>query len=98
MSEDEDDPKEKVEPTVRYLQKLGPTHLAVILDASRWVFEQDVASGLQVSSEVYFCVSCADALMAVDLLRGLRGSRVPPPSRCHGASRRRWTRRLHQVP
>ncbi|KAJ8293712.1 Vam6/Vps39-like protein [Rhodotorula toruloides] len=48
MSEDEDDPKEKVEPTVRYLQKLGPTHLAVILDASRWVFEQDVASGLQI--------------------------------------------------
>uniref|UniRef100_A0A0K3CJ75 BY PROTMAP: gi/342319407/gb/EGU11356.1/ Rab guanyl-nucleotide exchange factor [Rhodotorula glutinis ATCC 204091] n=1 Tax=Rhodotorula toruloides TaxID=5286 RepID=A0A0K3CJ75_RHOTO len=48
MSEDEDDPEEKVEPTVRYLQKLGPTHLAVILDASRWVFEQDVESGLQI--------------------------------------------------
>ncbi|GEM08903.1 rab guanyl-nucleotide exchange factor [Rhodotorula toruloides] len=48
MSEDEEDPKEKVEPTVRYLQKLGPTHLAVILDASRWVFKQDVESGLQI--------------------------------------------------
>jgi len=48
MSEDEDDPEEKVGPTVRYLQKLGADHLEVILDASTWVFEQDKEAGLQV--------------------------------------------------
>jgi hypothetical protein len=48
MSAEEDDPEEKVGPTVRYLQKLGAEHLAVILDASRWVFAQDTEAGLQV--------------------------------------------------
>ena len=48
MSSEEDDPEEKVGPTVRYLQKLGAEHLAVILDASRWVFAQDTDAGLQV--------------------------------------------------
>ncbi|GAA5832662.1 hypothetical protein JCM11251_001402 [Rhodosporidiobolus azoricus] len=48
MSEDEDDPEEKVDPTVRYLQKLGPEHVEVIYDASRWVFEQDKNAGLQI--------------------------------------------------
>lgn len=48
MSAEEDDPEEKVGPTVRYLQKLGAEHLAVILDASRWVFAQDTEAGLEV--------------------------------------------------
>ncbi|GAA5890028.1 hypothetical protein JCM6882_009206 [Rhodosporidiobolus microsporus] len=48
MSEDEDDPEEKVDPTVRYLQKLGSEHVEVIYDASRWVFEQDKQAGLQI--------------------------------------------------
>lgn len=48
MSAEETDPEEKVGPTVRYLQKLGAEHLAVILDASRWVFAQDPEAGLQV--------------------------------------------------
>ncbi|GAA6050759.1 hypothetical protein JCM3770_006612 [Rhodotorula araucariae] len=48
MSEDEDDPEEKVGPTVRYLQKLGADHVDVIFGASKWVFEQDSAAGLQI--------------------------------------------------
>ncbi|GJN90166.1 hypothetical protein Rhopal_003165-T1 [Rhodotorula paludigena] len=48
MREDEDDVDEKVGPTVRYLQKLGADHLSVILESSRWVFEQDQAAGLQI--------------------------------------------------
>ncbi|GAA5987416.1 hypothetical protein JCM10908_001946 [Rhodotorula pacifica] len=48
MSAEEDDPEEKVGPTVRYLQKLGADHLAVILEASRWVFAQDTEAGLQI--------------------------------------------------
>ncbi|BGP41330.1 Vacuolar morphoproteinsis protein 6 [Rhodotorula kratochvilovae] len=48
MSEDEDDPEEKVGPTVRYLQKLGADHVEVIFEASKWVFEQDSTAGLQI--------------------------------------------------
>ncbi|GAA5999473.1 Vam6p [Rhodotorula paludigena] len=48
MSGDEDDVDEKVGPTVRYLQKLGADHLSVILESSKWVFEQDHAAGLQI--------------------------------------------------
>ena len=49
MSDDEDDPEEKLGDTVRYLQKLGPDHLDVILEASKWVFQQDKRAGLEVS-------------------------------------------------
>ncbi|GAA5895940.1 Vam6p [Sporobolomyces salmoneus] len=48
MSDDEDDPEEKLGDTVRYLQKLGPDHLDVIFQASKWVFEQDKRAGLEI--------------------------------------------------
>ena len=48
MSEDEDDAKEKVQPTVSYLQKLGPTYLDLIFQTSSWVFDIDKQSGLEV--------------------------------------------------
>jgi len=48
MSDDEDDPEEKLGDTVRYLQKLGPDHVDVIFEASNWVFEQNKHAGLQV--------------------------------------------------
>ncbi|GAA6019853.1 hypothetical protein JCM11491_004841 [Sporobolomyces phaffii] len=48
MSDDEEDPEEKLGDTVRYLQKLGPDHLDVILEASKWVFEQDKRAGLEI--------------------------------------------------
>lgn len=48
MSDDEDDPEEKLGDTVRYLQKLGPDHVDDIFEASKWVFEQDKRAGLQV--------------------------------------------------
>lgn len=49
MSEGEDDPEEKVGPTVRYLQKLGADHVDLIFDSSLWVFEADRTAGLDVS-------------------------------------------------
>jgi len=55
MSDDEDDPEEKLGDTVRYLQKLGPDHLDVIFEASKWVFEQDKRAGLEVS---FYFISC----------------------------------------
>jgi hypothetical protein len=48
MSASETDIEEKVDPMVRYLQKLGAEHVEVIYEASKWVFEQDRAAGLQV--------------------------------------------------
>lgn len=48
MSEDEDDPEDKVEPTVRYLQKLGSDHLDLIFESSEWIFEVDQNAGLEV--------------------------------------------------
>ncbi|GAA6062923.1 hypothetical protein JCM10212_007154 [Sporobolomyces blumeae] len=48
MSDDEDDPEEKPGDTVRYLQKLGPDHIDVIFQASKWVFEQDAQAGLEI--------------------------------------------------
>lgn len=50
MSEEEPEasPKEKVEPAVTYLQKLGPRHFDLIRDVSKWVFSLDEDSGIQV--------------------------------------------------
>ncbi|SCZ95117.1 BZ3500_MvSof-1268-A1-R1_Chr11-3g03615 [Microbotryum saponariae] len=48
IAEDEDDLDEKVEPTIRYVQKLGPDHLSTILEASEWVFATHRAKGLEI--------------------------------------------------
>ena len=48
MSDDEEDPEEKVGPTVRYLQKLGADHLDLIFESSRWIFDVDLDAGLEV--------------------------------------------------
>lgn len=54
MSESEEDPEEKVGPTVRYLQKLGSSHLQLIFTSSRWIFEADRAAGLEVRCSLPF--------------------------------------------
>ncbi|KAI0635691.1 hypothetical protein C8Q77DRAFT_1277165 [Trametes polyzona] len=41
LSEKETDMRDKLMPTVNYLQRLGPEHLDQIFEHSRWVFEQD---------------------------------------------------------
>lgn len=48
MSAKEADVEDKVDPTVAYLQKLGPEYLNLIFDASKWVLALDMAKGLQV--------------------------------------------------
>ncbi|KAK4050609.1 Vacuolar morphogenesis protein 6 [Microbotryomycetes sp. JL201] len=48
ISQDEQDPEEKIGPTVRYLQKLGSEHLGVILENSKWVFEIDKDAAMQI--------------------------------------------------
>jgi hypothetical protein len=46
---EEDDGLDRYPPTVRYLQKLGPTELDLILETSKWIFKEDPKMGLQVS-------------------------------------------------
>ena len=48
MADDETDPVDKVEPTIRYLQKLGADHLDLIFETSTWVFEVDRKAALDV--------------------------------------------------
>ncbi|KAM5530078.1 hypothetical protein V8D89_016261 [Ganoderma adspersum] len=54
LSEKEADPRDKLMPTVNYLQRLGPEHMDQIFEHSRWVFEhdRDVAFEIFTSEEV----------------------------------------------
>ncbi|PSR72950.1 hypothetical protein PHLCEN_2v11187 [Hermanssonia centrifuga] len=48
LSEKETDKRDKFMPTVTYLQRLGPEHLNLIFEYSRWVFEQDADIAFEV--------------------------------------------------
>lgn len=48
MSEEEDDVDERLQPTIRYLQKLGPDHLDLILSTAQWVLAADRSAGLEI--------------------------------------------------
>lgn len=39
LSRKEDDPLDKYQPSIRYLQKLGPEYLDLIFKSARWIFE-----------------------------------------------------------
>lgn len=41
LSEKETDLRDKLTPSVNYLQRLGPEYLELIFKHSRWVFEED---------------------------------------------------------
>lgn len=48
MSEDVEDVEDKVEPTVRYLQNLGPDYIDLILRTSHWVLSMDEGWGMDI--------------------------------------------------
>jgi len=48
MADAEEDSREKLQPTISYLQKLGPQYLQQIFDASHWVLETDSDIGFEV--------------------------------------------------
>jgi hypothetical protein len=50
LSDKEDDPRDKLMPSVSYLQKLGPEHLQQIFNSSRWIFELNG----DIAFEVFF--------------------------------------------
>ena len=50
LSQNEDDVREKLQPTVTYLQKLGEEYIDQIFKSARWVFQQDQNIALEVRS------------------------------------------------
>ena len=48
LSEKEDDMRDKLGPSISYLQKLGPEYLDQIFESARWVFEQDREMAFEV--------------------------------------------------
>ena len=48
LSQNEDDVREKLQPTVAYLQKLGEEYIDQIFKYARWVFQQDQNIALEV--------------------------------------------------
>lgn len=48
LSDKETDLRDKLMPSVTYLQRLGPEYLEQIFGAARWVFEQDADIAFEV--------------------------------------------------
>ncbi|KAF8841813.1 hypothetical protein BDN67DRAFT_900734 [Paxillus ammoniavirescens] len=48
LSEKEDDMRDKLDPSISYLQKLGPEYLDQIFESARWVFEQDGEMAIKI--------------------------------------------------
>jgi hypothetical protein len=49
QSIDEEDKLDKLDPTIRYLQKLGPKHVELIFSEAKWVFKEDAQMASRVS-------------------------------------------------
>lgn len=71
LAADEDDEDEKVGPTIRYLQNLGPEHVDVILDSAQWVLQQDRQRGMEIFTADTGKVSLLPRLEVVKLLASL---------------------------
>ncbi|UZJ55892.1 hypothetical protein CBS101457_005212 [Exobasidium rhododendri] len=61
FGDEEEDIEEKVRPTIRYLQNLGPEHLPLILETAHWVLGIDKKLGMEIF--------CADAGKVASLPR-----------------------------
>lgn len=50
LSERETDMLDKLQPSISYLQKLGPEYIDQIFESSRWIFEEDadIAFGVRL--------------------------------------------------
>ena len=50
LSQNESDMREKLQPTVTYLQKLGEEYMDQVFKYARWVFQQDQNIAFEVRS------------------------------------------------
>ncbi|CAE6468651.1 unnamed protein product [Rhizoctonia solani] len=69
LSKEEYDPLDKYQPSIRYLQKLGPEYLELIFKSARWLFEEkpDMAFDIFTAEEVQLPPEeVADYLESVD--------------------------------
>ncbi|KAF9509816.1 hypothetical protein BS47DRAFT_1411338 [Hydnum rufescens UP504] len=69
LSKEKVDLNDKLEPAIRYLQKLGPEHLPLIFNSAQWVIDADHGLGLQIftAEEVQLPRGrVADFLMGID--------------------------------
>lgn len=48
QSRDEEDKLDKLDPTIRYLQKLGPKYTPLIFSEAKWVFKEDAHMATKV--------------------------------------------------
>ncbi|CAO1616824.1 unnamed protein product [Jaminaea pallidilutea] len=71
FAETEEDEEEKVGPTIRYLQNLGPEHIAVILENAKWVIQQDRERGIEIFTADIGKVSSLPRLAVVKMLASL---------------------------
>lgn len=53
MSSKEESVRDKLGPTISYLQKLGPDYLSQIFDSARWVFSLDQDMAFDVSALIF---------------------------------------------
>jgi hypothetical protein len=70
MGLDEEDTRDKLEPTIRYLQKLGPAHLQQIFKSSLWVLRTDRDMGFKVdfiSSCEFLCLKFLQIFASEDV-------------------------------
>ncbi|PWN28809.1 hypothetical protein BDZ90DRAFT_249986 [Jaminaea rosea] len=68
FADEEDDEEEKVGPTIRYLQSLGPEHIGVILENAKWVLAEDRQRGMEIFTADTGKVSQLPRLEVVELL------------------------------
>ncbi|KDN50624.1 hypothetical protein RSAG8_01122, partial [Rhizoctonia solani AG-8 WAC10335] len=75
LSKEEYDPLDKYQPSIRYLQKLGPEYLELIFKSARWLFEEkpDMAFDIFTAEEVELPPKeVADYLESIDPMLGIR--------------------------
>ena len=53
LSEKEMDMKDKLGPSITYLQRLGSEYLDTVFQYSKWILDENSEMGLEVSSVVY---------------------------------------------
>jgi len=53
LSEKEMDVKDKLGPSITYLQRLGSEYLDTVFQYSKWILDENSEMGLEVSSVVY---------------------------------------------
>lgn len=49
LSDEEEDKEDKLQPSILYLQKLGPEYMDLVFSSSRWMFDVDSNMAFQVS-------------------------------------------------